>query len=207
MSSPLSPPQLILASRSPRRLKMLRQIGLRCRVRAATAVDETPRQGEPPHAHVQRLALAKASEVAARFPRAFVLGADTIVVLEGRLLGKPRDAADAAAMLRLLSGRTHVVYTGLALLRADPAVQEVAYAATRVTFRTLHEEEVLAYVATGEPLDKAGAYGIQGRAALFVERIDGCYANVVGLPLALLAQLLQRVGVRWWSHLLAEPAT
>lgn len=147
-------------------------------------------------AAARRLAEAKAGAVARREPEALVIGADTIVVAEGRFLGKPRDADDARTMLRLLSGRRHDVVTGVAIVRRDPPLRMVDSTVTAVWFRPLPDAEIDRYVGSGAPLDKAGAYGIQGKASLFVERIDGDYFTVVGLPLARLAAMLERSGVR-----------
>ncbi len=180
---------LILASASPRRRELLRRAGLRFRVRPSHA-DETALPGETPRRHVRRLAQEKARAVWR--PGEYVLGADTIVVIDNRILGKPRDARDAARMLRLLSGRSHRVLTGVCLLTPAGARTEVAE--TRVWFRRLTRREIAEYVASGEPLDKAGAYAIQGLASRFVERIDGCYANVVGLPVARVYGLLTSAG-------------
>ena len=178
---------LILASQSPRREELLRAAGLRFRA-IAPADDDIP----PPHARsfpalVQRLALRKAESVARR-TRETVLGADTIVVCEGRLLGKPSDPAEAREMLRFLSGKRHRVYTGVALVSG--AARLTGYERTDVTFRQLTEAEVRRYVQTGEPLDKAGAYGIQGLGGALVEHIRGGYTNVIGLPVPKLLQML-----------------
>lgn len=187
--------QLYLASRSPRRRELLAQLGLRPLLVGAE-VDETPRPDEEPLAYVQRLALEKARVGRARVPPRDarpVLAADTAVVLAGRILGKPADAADALTMLGALSGRDHQVMTAVALSGAH---EQVAVAVTRVWFRVIDAAEAAAYLATGEPLDKAGAYGIQGRGAVFVERLEGSYSGVVGLPLFETAALLTREGVR-----------
>ncbi len=168
---------LVLASASPRRREILRRAGIPFRARP-TGVDEAVRAGETPRRHVRRLAREKAQ--AAGRPGETVLGADTVVVIDNQILGKPRNAPDAARMLRLLSGRVHRVLTGLYLLTPDGSRTEVVE--TRVWFRRLTRAEIAAYVASGEPFDKAGAYAIQGLASKFVERIDGCYYNVVGLP-------------------------
>jgi septum formation protein len=198
---------LVLASASPRRRELLAQAGFSFEVHPAH-IPEEPLAGEDPIAYVTRLAREKAEAVFRELTTASrpagearlygksslaVLGADTTVTLDNHILGKPEDAADAARMLRLLSGRTHRVITGLALVRAEGA--EVAAEATAVRFLTLSEEEIAAYVATGEPMDKAGAYAIQGRAARWIPRIEGCYFNVVGLPLALVSALLENDNV------------
>ncbi len=183
---------LILASASPRRKELLTQAGFTFEVRAAH-LNEDPRPEEDPIAYVTRLAREKAQAVfdAGGNAEAVVLGADTTVTLDNHMLGKPEDAADAARMLRLLSGRTHRVITGVAVVTARRV--EVAAEVTGVRFRTLSDEEIAAYVATGEPMDKAGAYGIQGRAARWIPRVEGCYFNVVGLPLALVTTMLEVV--------------
>ena len=183
---------LILASASPRRKELLTQAGFTFEVRAAH-LNEDPRPEEDPIAYVTRLAREKAQAVfdAAGNAEAAVLGADTTVTLDNHMLGKPEDAADAARMLRLLSGRTHRVITGVAVVTTRRV--EVAAEVTGVSFLTLSDEEIAAYVATGEPMDKAGAYGIQGRAARWIPRVEGCYFNVVGLPLALVTTMLEVV--------------
>ena len=183
------PPPLVLASASPRRAELLAAAGIAFDVDTAD-VDETPRAGEAPDVYVRRLALAKARAVAGRHPACLVLGADTTVVVDGTILGKPVDAADARAMLRRLSGRAHQVLTGVALVR-DGRTVEVDVAVTDVWFAPMTDADVDAYVANGEPMDKAGAYGIQGRASRFVTRIDGSYSNVVGLPVALVHRWLR----------------
>jgi septum formation protein len=190
---------LILASASPRRRELLKQAGFTFEIRPAH-VNEDPRPHEDPVAYVVRLAGEKAecvlAEVSADAPvqPAVVLGADTTVTLDGHILAKPDDAADATRMLRMLSGRTHRVITGIALATAMGT--EVAAEVTAVQFLTLTDEEIAAYIATGEPMDKAGAYGIQGYAAKWIPRIEGCYFNVVGLPLALVSTMLQAVRLR-----------
>ncbi len=189
-----SHPRLILASASPRRAEILRRAGFSFAVRPSR-VDESIRPGESPARHVRRLAREKALACAARVSGpAIILGADTVVVLGRHILGKPASPRDARRMLRLLSGRTHRVLTGIALLRLAPHGRTRVLSAvesTRVTFAPLGAREIAAYVSSGEPRGKAGAYAIQGRAGKFVTRIDGCYFNVVGLPLARLCRLLQ----------------
>ena len=182
--------RLILASASPRRRELLAQAGFSFEVHPAH-IPEDPLPVEDPIAYVIRLAREKAQVVFDELgdAEAVVLGADTTVTLDNHILGKPEDAADAARMLRLLSGRTHRVITGIAVVTASGA--EVAAEATGVRFLTLSDEEIAAYIATGEPMDKAGAYGIQGRAARWIPRVEGCYFNVVGLPLALVAMMLE----------------
>jgi len=185
-----------LASASPRRSELLRQIGVPFTVRAA-AIAEDPLPGERPEAYVVRLAAAKAEAVwAAVADSRPVLGADTAVVLEGALLGKPGDATEAAAMLERLSGRTHRVLTAVAL--RHPGGVETRLSDSEVRFRATTAAERLAYCSTGEPFDKAGGYGIQGHAAVFVESLKGSYSGVVGLPLCETAALLTRCGVGFW---------
>ncbi|MDX1547330.1 MAG: Maf family protein [Rhodothermales bacterium] len=182
---------LILASASPRRRHLLQRLGLRFEVIPSHAEEHAP-DGLPPEALVQQLAMDKAGVVAASHPDALTLGADTIVVLEGDVLGKPAGPAEARAMLRRLSGRTHTVFTGLALLYPANDLRRTLFEATEVTFGVLSDQEIDAYVATGAPLDKAGAYGIQeDYGALFVERIEGDFYTVMGLPLHRLYRLLQ----------------
>lgn len=171
--------RLVLASASPRRQEILRTAGIPFIVRPAD-VDETPIAGEMPEAFVGRLAEAKAQAV--RQDDEQVLGADTVVVVDKTVLGKPADADDARRMLRSLSGRAHQVLTGICLLNDNDVQQAVEE--TTVYFRDLDEQEIADYVATGEPMDKAGAYGIQGGASKFIHRIEGCYFNVVGLPIS-----------------------
>ena len=189
MSSSCQPKQpLILASASPRRRELLQQIGLDFTVVTAD-IDETPLAGEDHVTYTVRLAEAKARAVMAWHPDAVVIGADTTVAVAGELLGKPRDADDAARMLRLLRGRAHEVTTGIAVLARDQAL--TAAETTWVIFSDMTDDDIAAYIATGEPMDKAGAYAIQGRAAQWIPRIEGEYSNVVGLPLARLAGLLK----------------
>jgi septum formation protein len=182
---------LVLASASPRRAELLRAAGIPFDV-AVADVDETQHPGEAADAYVRRLAAAKASRAAATHPGRQVLGADTTVVLDGEVLGKPHDAAEAASMLRRLSGRSHRVLTGVCLI-GPGARQETAVASTAVEFRPLTDDEIERYVASGEPMDKAGAYAIQGGAAAFVTRIDGDYDNVVGLPVGLIQAMCRGV--------------
>ncbi len=179
---------LILASSSPRRADLLRAAGIPFQT-VPVDVDEAVRRLEPPGDHVRRLAREKADAAFALQADAVVLGADTIVTVGGETMGKPRDAGDAIRMLRLLSGREHEVLTGVALVARRGVVVEVAR--TRVWFNPLNETEIADYVATGEPLDKAGAYGIQGFASRYIDRIQGSYSNVVGLPVALVYRLLK----------------
>jgi|SRR6516165_5295787 septum formation protein len=181
---------LILASASPRRAELLRNAGIAFTVVPAH-VPEQPGAGEPPLAYAQRLARDKARAVFARNPDNVVLGADTVVVVDEHLLEKPCDEADAARMLRLLSGRTHQVITGVCVLA--PGHEQTEAEVTEVRFSDLSNEEIDAYIATHEPMDKAGAYAIQGIASRWVERIDGCYFNVVGLPVPRVYRMLDKL--------------
>lgn len=186
--------RVILASSSPRRRELLTLIGIVHEVRPAD-IDESVFADEAPAPHAERLARAKAHALAGEHPHAVVIAADTIVVVDGDILGKPRDVAHAAEMLLRLAGRAHTVYTAIAVARdqrTESAVEDV-----RVTMRALGEDEVAAYIATGEPMDKAGAYGIQGYGATIVERVDGDYFSVMGLGLRRLVELLERLGVRY----------
>jgi septum formation protein len=178
---------LVLASASPRRAQLLTKAGYVFTI-APADLDETPLPGEAPAAYVRRLAEAKAAEVARRRPDAVVVGADTTVVVDGDILGKPADAAEAAAMLARIQGRAHEVLTGVAV--AGPAGLESAVASTRVWFSRMSPAEIADYVASGEPMDKAGAYAIQGLASRYIERIEGSEPNVAGLPVALVHALL-----------------
>lgn len=172
---------LVLASQSPRRAEILRQAGIPFVVRVAP-VDETPLDHESPDDYVRRLAEAKAQAIAAD-PGDLVLAADTTVVVDGEILGKPADAADARRMLELLSGRRHDVLTGICLRRGDEQICDCAV--TAVWFAPMTSQEIGDYVASGEPMDKAGAYAVQGAASKFIPRIEGCYYNVMGLPIAM----------------------
>jgi len=185
--------KLILASRSARRAEIIRAAGWPFAAVAAD-IDESPRQGEDAVSYVKRLALSKAQRVAREFTEGLVLGADTTVLVEEEMLGQPLDDDDARRMLKLLSGKWHEVLTGVALLRADEHAQRlVDHETTRVRFARMSEEEIDWYVATGEPRGKAGAYGIQGPAALFVEEIQGDYFNIVGLPVRLVYELIRKI--------------
>ncbi len=183
---------LVLASSSPRRADILRAINWPFASEAAD-VDETLRTGETATRYVERLARAKAETVAARRLFGLVLGADTVVVVDGEILGKPRDEADARRMLRRLRGRWHEVLTGVALVRAETKGAIVAHERTRVRFAPMTDAEVDWYIATGEPADKAGAYAVQGQGALFIAAIDGDYWNVVGLPVRLVYELSVKI--------------
>jgi septum formation protein len=194
----------ILASASPRRQELLRNAGISFTVKPAD-IDEAPLAGESPRECAERLAREKALAVFQSDPQSYVLGADTIVVVDDAMLGKPRDAEDAARMLRLLSGRTHAVITGVCLIgpvasRQLPVASETgnsttASESTLVTMCALSEDEIRDYVATGEPMDKAGAYAIQGIASRWIPRIDGDYSNVVGLPVARVYAMLRECGL------------
>jgi septum formation protein len=183
--------KLILASSSPRRAEILNIVGWPFDVEVA-GIDETQKTGEKPHEYVQRLALEKALAVASKLSSGLVLGADTTVVVEGDLLGQPRDDDDARRMLRLLSGKWHEVLTGVALV---PVIgkSNVSYATSRVLFAEMSEAEIEWYVRTGEPTGKAGAYAIQGQAALFIREIEGEYFNIVGLPIRLVYEMTKEM--------------
>ena len=189
-SIPRLPEQLVLASASPRRRDLLAGLQLDFEVRSAE-IDESALTDELPEDHVVRLARAKAQAVAR--PGELVLAADTVVVLEGRILGKPADPADAHQMLSSLTGREHDVYTGVALFEPDRDTLVSASDRSEVRLATLDKDEISWYVSTGEPLDKAGSYAIQGLGALFVERVVGNYTNVVGLPLPLTRSLFRQL--------------
>jgi septum formation protein len=185
-------PRVILASQSPRRRELLTLVGITHEVKPAD-IDERYLDGETPRGHAERLAREKAERIAT--PDAVTIGSDTIVVVDGDVLGKPVDALDAARMLRRLSGRSHTVITAVAVDwagRLESGVEEVA-----VTFHVLDDAQIAAYIATGEPMDKAGAYGIQGYGATIVQRVDGDYFAVMGLPLQRLVRLLDRLGLRY----------
>ena len=191
-------PELILASSSPRRQELLREIGIPFQVHAANInEDQIPR--EDPMAYALRLAREKAKAVAVQYPHSYVLGADTIVVVDGEVLGKPIDHADAARMLRVLSGRGHEVTTAVSIVVPNKAAPgtlvETRASTTKVYFRELSEDEIQRYVAGGEPMDKAGAYAIQGGASRWTDRIEGEFSNVVGLPLSLVTDMLRTNGL------------
>jgi len=185
--------RIILASNSPRRRELLSSVGIVFDVIPAN-VDESVIGGETPSEHTERLSLEKAREVAKAHPDAFVIGADSVVVLNGRIMGKPRDAKDAREMLQSLSGRTHSVITGYSVVAKDAGVEVSDYVETRVTMKELKGEEIAAYVATSEPMDKAGAYAIQGYASSMVREINGSYSNVVGLPVSEVVEMLIGLG-------------
>jgi len=188
---------LVLASASPRRQELLRNAGIQFTVQPAD-IDETPLAGESPRDCAERLAREKARAVFQNQPQNYVLGADTIVVIDEVILGKPSDANDAARMLRLLSGRAHAVITGVCLVGPNAhrrelknVLQKTASETTHVTMSKISDDEICDYVATGEPMDKAGAYAIQGMASRWIPRIEGDYSNVVGLPVSLVYTMLR----------------
>ena len=188
---------LILASASPRRRELLLAAGIGFEV-VATDIPEVPEPGEAPQAFAERMALQKAKTIASWRANDWVLGADTIVVVDGTILGKPRDEKDAARMLRMLSGRQHEVITAVCVCKVSNGIMrcDCQSETTRVTFSELSDEDIAGYVSTGEPVDKAGAYGIQGIASRWIPRIEGDYSNVVGLPVALVWRMLRERGVR-----------
>jgi septum formation protein len=189
--------KLILASASPRRAEILRDAGIPFTV-LSSAVDETPYPGETPQQMVQRLSAAKAELVAARaVGPAILVAADTTVVLDGLMMGKPSSAEDARKMLEILAGRTHSVVTGVTLIRLPEMDRRQFIETTLVSFTPLSRDDISRYLATGEPYDKAGSYAIQGYAGRYIPRIEGCYFNVVGLPLARLVENLRELG---WSE-------
>jgi septum formation protein len=202
-----APLKLVLASASPRRAEILRNAGIQFQI-SATDLDESRLADELPGDYVRRLALAKAQSAAAKYrdpvEETLILGADTVVVVNADILGKPVSQDDARSMLRRLSGRVHEVHTGLALLRSSGAEQRVVEEITRVHFAPLTDREIEDYIATGEPFDKAGAYGIQAIGGRYVTRIEGCYFNVMGLPLARLWSLLRGLG--WENSIGAQRA-
>lgn len=199
----MKPPPLLLASASPRRRALLRRMGLRFRVLKVDEEDDVSLASHrAPAVSVERKALSKALAAAKLVRRGLVMAADRSVFAAGKALGKPRNPAEAASMLRLLSGKEHRVYTGVALLKVvngNVAKQLVAHEVTKVKFRRLSQGEILSYVETGEPMDKAGAYGIQGKGGMLVESIEGSYENVVGLPISLVAEMLRKMGFSVWQ--------
>ena len=186
--------KLVLASSSPRRQAYLKDLGIPFR-RVSPDVDETRRRAESPRAYVRRLAVEKASAVSERYPSSWVVSADTTVVIDKTVLGKPRNAAHARKMLRKLSGRSHRVLSGMALVHRGDAIVRSAVSSTRVFIRKLNDDEIRWYVGTGEPLDKAGAYGAQGKGGLLVERVEGSFSNVVGFPLEKFYELWKACGL------------
>lgn len=188
-------PDIVLASASPRRSDLLAQVGISFAV-VPSRVPEEPLPGEPPEAYVVRLAADKAREVAGRsgVPGRWFIGSDTVVLRDGAILEKPRDAADAAAMLASLSGRDHRVLSGFCVLDRERGEEITGSISTRVRFKTLTPPEIAGYIATGEPMDKAGSYAIQGIGAFMVREIEGSYTNVVGLPLCEVVEVLEGMG-------------
>lgn len=184
--------KLVLASRSPRRAEILTAVGWPFEMAAAN-IDESRAESEAAVSYVRRLAQAKAETVAKNIASGLVLGADTVVLVDEEILGQPSDVEDARRMLKLLSGRWHEVLTGVALLRAGENRLVVGHEKTRVRFAEMSPAEIDWYVATGEPMDKAGAYAVQGRAALFIEEIQGDYFNIVGLPVRLVYELARKI--------------
>lgn len=192
--APEEKPKIILASQSPRRRELLERVGIKNFTVAAPNVDESVEAGLPPAEIVERLSRRKAGAAAEKAgPGDLIIAADTVVALDGAVLGKPRDEADAFAMLSALSGREHHVYTGVTVMQGERAVTE--HEETAVAFREISPEEIRGYIATGEPMDKAGAYGIQGLGALLVRGIRGDYCNVMGLPVFRLGRILSEFGV------------
>jgi len=189
---------LVLASTSPRRRQLLAMLGTRFELETPTVDESAFDDAVSPDRLVMRLAEAKARDVAARRPHDVVVGADTVVVLDGQIMGKPGDREEARRMLTRLSGRTHQVWTGIAVVHLAAGRAAVEAERTDVTFRSLSADEVDRYVQLGEGMDKAGAYAVQGVGAVFVERLEGCYYNVVGLPLARLHRMLQGFGLSLW---------
>ncbi len=185
---------IILASASPRRQELLANLGLKFEVKVSE-VDETLDENMPAAQQVEKLAERKASVVAAQSTIGLVIGADTLVVLGGKPLGKPADREEAVQMLKSLQGRSHEVFTGLAVIDAATGQSVVTHQATAVRFKPLSSEQIQRYVDTDEPMDKAGAYAVQGKASIFIDSIRGCYFNVVGLPVAKLADALRMFGV------------
>lgn len=183
---------LILASRSPRRRQLLEMLGIQHEV-APSSLDEVREPGESPLSFAQRMARIKAQDRAVAYPGRLVLGADTVVVIDGEMLGKPDSSGEAVEMLKRLSGAVHEVISAAALLRNGERFEE--YDVSKVWFRTLDDATIMQYVATGEPLDKAGSYGIQGKGAVLIERIEGDFFGVMGLSLRVLTNLLERAGV------------
>ncbi len=185
--------RLVLASASPRRQELLEMLGIDLII-DPSGIDESCRPGESPREHALRLSLEKARDVSARHPGMWVLGADTIVVVDTEVLGKPQDQEDARRMLTKLSGREHTVITGFALVCRRAAVEYSEAVESRVTFNRLDEDDLKWYIGTGEPYDKAGAYAVQGRAAAFIKEVCGSHTNVIGLPLSEVVDALRRTG-------------
>lgn len=192
--------KIILASASPRRVELLAMLGLPFEQKISH-VPETGNDRIAPEELARALALAKAGSVACMETEGLVIGADTIVLAKGGIMGKPKDRVDAFRMLQELSGTRHQVISGLAVVDASTGEERTAHEVTEVVFRRLSQKEIDSYLDTGEPMDKAGAYGIQGIGSLLVEEIHGCYNNVVGLPLTLLVEMLKNMGLNVWDHI------
>ena len=187
--------KIVLASASPRRKELLEQIGISFEV-IASNVNENIQYQDNPDRYVEQLALMKAQEVARRVnPGHLIIGSDTIVLLDNEILGKPENDQDAFNTIKRLSGKSHFVFTGVAIIEAAEGKTMVSHAKTKVKFRDVEDDEIMAYIKSGEPADKAGSYGIQGKGAVLVEGIDGCYFNVVGLPISCLCSMLKSFGV------------
>ena len=185
---------IILASQSPRRKELMAMLPVTFEVRAKE-IEEKMDEQLTAKENVQSLATQKAEIIAKENPMSTVIGCDTIVVFEGEIFGKPRDEADAKKMLSKLSGKTHFVYTGVSILNKEKHIEECFAVSSKVTMKVLSEEEIMWYIQTKEPLDKAGSYGIQGQAALFIEKIEGDYFNIVGLPIHALYERLSALGM------------
>ena len=181
---------IILASSSPRRSELLRNAAIPFRVKPGH-VPESPNPGESPRDYCQRLALEKARAVQPHFPDCFILGADTVVIVDEHLLEKPQGNEDATRMLRMMTDRAHLVTTGVCLIEPGGKAEDVRSETTEVTFTDMSDSEIRSYVATGEPMDKAGGYGIQGVASRWVKKVDGCFYNVMGLPISLVYRMLR----------------
>lgn len=193
--------KFILASKSPRRSELLKQIGISFECVPAD-VEETGMGEQKPSSFAEMNALMKSEKVAELYPDDIVIGSDTIVVYENTIFGQPENEEHAYEMLKQLSGKTHEVITGVAIICKSKNIREITYERTYVHMRNISEHAIRSYINTGEPLDKAGAYGIQGKAALFVDKIDGCYNNVVGLPVSLLCVLLNKHSIHlFWSEM------
>ena len=184
---------LVLASTSPRRISLLKQLGIP--FEAVNPGDVENSVALDPIEHVREHALCKAEAVAEKYPERLIVAADTIVVLDGAIIEKPRSRDEAKTMLRAICGRTHTVLSAIAVVQRDEGRSDIRTEETRVTMKRLTEDEIVAYVATGEPMDKAGAYAAQGIGAIIIECVEGCFYNVVGLPMSLLYEMLKDVGV------------
>lgn len=195
--------RLVLATASPRRIEMLKKLGVVFQAQKSGFVEPDIQKGQKAWTYVEKNAVGKAAAIAPRYKNAVVVGSDTVVVYRSRILGKPRDMAEAFRYIRLLNGRTHSVYTGLAVMDCDSGQQLLCHEQTRVTFRALTKEEIAFYLDRINPLDKAGAYAIQDEGALIVRRVEGCYYNVVGFPLARLEQMLLEMGLSLFEFMKA----